>query len=87
MTKALKRTDLFWLAFTGLVALAPLVPAVATNSFFMHVLILVLLYALRFADLPLPDSLPRPAAVACRCALPGASSVAATTPSNWWRRV
>jgi len=45
MTKALKRTDLFWLAFTGLVALAPLVPAVATNSFFMHVLILVLLYA------------------------------------------
>jgi branched-chain amino acid transport system permease protein len=45
MNKTLKRTDLFWLAFTGLAALVPLVPAIAANSFFMHVLILVLLYA------------------------------------------
>jgi branched-chain amino acid transport system permease protein len=45
MNRTLKRTDFFWLAFTGLVALAPLVPAIAANSFFMHVLILVLLYA------------------------------------------
>jgi branched-chain amino acid transport system permease protein len=45
MNKTLKLTDLFWLAFTGLVALAPLVPAIAANSFLMHVLILVLLYA------------------------------------------
>jgi len=45
MNRTLKRTDLFWLAFVGLVALVPLVPAVASNSFFMHVLILVLLYA------------------------------------------
>jgi branched-chain amino acid transport system permease protein len=45
MNKTLKRTDLFWLAFTGLVALVPLVPAIAANSFLMHVLILVLLYA------------------------------------------
>ncbi len=45
MSRTLKRTDLFWLAFIGLVAFVPFVPAVAANSFFMHVLILVLLYA------------------------------------------
>ena len=45
MNKTLKRTDLVWLAFTGLAALVPLVPAIGGNSFIMHVLILVLLYA------------------------------------------
>ena len=45
MNNALKRTDLFWLAFVGLVALAPLVPSIAAHSFLMHVLILILLYA------------------------------------------
>jgi len=43
--QALKRTDLFWIALVGLAALVPLVPAVAANSFLMHVLILILLYA------------------------------------------
>ena len=42
---ALKRKDLFWLALVALAALLPAVPAVAANSFFMHVLILILLYA------------------------------------------
>lgn len=42
---ALKRKDLFWLALVGIAALAPLIPAVAANSFLMHVLILILLYA------------------------------------------
>jgi branched-chain amino acid transport system permease protein len=45
MNQTLKRTDLCWLAFTGLAAIVPLVPAIAANSFLMHVLILVLLYA------------------------------------------
>jgi branched-chain amino acid transport system permease protein len=42
---ALKRKDLFWLAFVGIAALVPLFPAIAANSFLMHVLILILLYA------------------------------------------
>jgi branched-chain amino acid transport system permease protein len=42
---ALKRKDLFWLAFVGLAALVPIFPAIAANSFLMHVLILILLYA------------------------------------------
>jgi len=42
---ALKRNDLLWLALAGLAALAPAVPAIAANSFLMHVLILILLYA------------------------------------------
>ena len=42
---ALKRKDLFWLALVALAALLPVVPTVAGNSFFMHVLILILLYA------------------------------------------
>ncbi len=42
---ALKRKDLFWLALVAVAALMPAVPAVAANSFFMHVLILILLYA------------------------------------------
>ena len=37
--------DLFWLALVGLLALLPAVPAVTANSFLMHVLILILLYA------------------------------------------
>ena len=41
----LKRKDLFWLALVAAAALMPAVPAVAANSFFMHVLILILLYA------------------------------------------
>jgi len=42
---ALKRKDLFWLALVALAALLPAVSAVASNSFIMHVLILILLYA------------------------------------------
>ncbi len=42
---ALTRKDLFWLALVGLLALLPAVPAVTANSFLMHVLILILLYA------------------------------------------
>ena len=42
---ALKRKDLCWLAFIALAALVPLLPAIAANSFLMHVLILILLYA------------------------------------------
>jgi len=42
---ALKRKDLFWLALVALAALLPAVSAVSANSFFMHVLILILLYA------------------------------------------
>ena len=42
---ALKRKDMFWLALVALAALLPAVSAVAANSFFMHVLILILLYA------------------------------------------
>lgn len=37
--------DAVWLAFLGLLTLAPLVPAFAANSFRMHVMILVLLFA------------------------------------------
>jgi len=42
---ALKRKDLYWLALVGLVALVPLFPAIAANTFLMHVFILILLYA------------------------------------------
>jgi branched-chain amino acid transport system permease protein len=42
---ALKRKDLFWLALVGLLALLPAFSAVTANTFFMHVLILILLYA------------------------------------------
>ena len=42
---ALKRKDLFWLALVALAALLPAVSAVSANSFSMHVLILILLYA------------------------------------------
>jgi branched-chain amino acid transport system permease protein len=42
---ALKRKDLFWLALVGIVALVPLFPVIAANTFLMHVLILILLYA------------------------------------------
>ena len=42
---ALKRNDLFWLALVALAALLPAVSAVSANSFSMHVLILILLYA------------------------------------------
>jgi len=42
---ALKRKDLFRLALVAAAALIPAVPAVAGNTFFMHVLILILLYA------------------------------------------
>jgi branched-chain amino acid transport system permease protein len=42
---ALKRKDLFWLALVGFLALVPAVPMIAANTFLMHVLILILLYA------------------------------------------
>lgn len=42
---ALQRKDLFWLAAAALLALLPALPAVAGNSFRMHVLILILLFA------------------------------------------
>ncbi|MFA7463770.1 MAG: branched-chain amino acid ABC transporter permease, partial [Syntrophales bacterium] len=38
-------TDAVWLAFLAALALAPLVPAFAANSFRMHVMILILLFA------------------------------------------
>ncbi len=38
--------DAAWLLFLGALAVLPLVPGVADNSFRMHVFILVLLYAL-----------------------------------------
>jgi branched-chain amino acid transport system permease protein len=42
---ALKRKDLFWLALVALMALVPAVSAITANSFLMHVLILILLFA------------------------------------------
>ena len=42
---ALKRKDLFWLALAALLALVPSVSAVTSNTFLMHVLILILLFA------------------------------------------
>ncbi len=42
---ARKRKDLIWLALVGILALVPAVPAITANSFLMHVLILILLYA------------------------------------------
>jgi len=41
----LQRKDLIWLALAVLLALLPALPAVAANSFRMHVLILILLFA------------------------------------------
>jgi len=43
--KALNKKDALWLGFVGLLALLPLAPAVAANSFHMHVAILILLFA------------------------------------------
>jgi branched-chain amino acid transport system permease protein len=41
----LKRKDLCWLALLVLLALVPTVSAITSNTFFMHVLILILLFA------------------------------------------
>jgi len=41
----LKRKDLFWLALMVLMALLPTLSEVTANSFLMHVLILILLFA------------------------------------------
>ena len=43
--KAFNKKDALWLGFVGLLALLPLAPAVAANSFHMHVAILILLFA------------------------------------------
>lgn len=43
--KIIEGKDAAWLLFLGVLALLPLVPGVAENSFRMHVFILVLLYA------------------------------------------
>ncbi len=43
--KKLKGKDAVWLGFIALLILLPLIPAVASNSFRMHVMILILLYA------------------------------------------
>ena len=43
--RALKRTDLIWIVLVALLALVPAVSLIADNSFLMHVLILVLLFA------------------------------------------
>jgi branched-chain amino acid transport system permease protein len=45
MNHALKRKDYYWLALVGIVALVPLFPSIAANTFLMHVFILILLYA------------------------------------------
>jgi branched-chain amino acid transport system permease protein len=45
MNHALKRKDYYWLALAGIVALVPLFPSIAANTFLMHVFILILLYA------------------------------------------
>jgi branched-chain amino acid transport system permease protein len=42
---ALQRKDMLWLALVALLALLPALPPVAANSFRMHVLILILLFA------------------------------------------
>ena len=42
---ALNKKDAFWLVFAALLALLPLAPVVAANSFHMHVVILILLFA------------------------------------------
>ena len=43
--KTLGKNDLIWLGFVALLALLPLAPIVAANSFHMHVVILILLFA------------------------------------------
>ncbi len=43
--KALDKKDAIWLGFVALLALLPLAPVVAANSFHMHVMILILLFA------------------------------------------
>jgi len=43
--KAISGKDAAWLLFLGVLAVLPLVPGVADNSFRMHVFILILLYA------------------------------------------
>ncbi|MFA5179878.1 MAG: branched-chain amino acid ABC transporter permease [Syntrophales bacterium] len=43
--KALNKKDAIWLGFVALLALLPLAPVVAANSFHMHVVILILLFA------------------------------------------
>jgi len=43
--KALDKKDVIWLGFVALLALLPLAPVVAANSFHMHVVILILLFA------------------------------------------
>lgn len=43
--KPLTGRDLFWLCFVALLALLPLIPVFAANSFRMHVMILILLFA------------------------------------------
>lgn len=43
--KAFSGKDALWLAFLAILALLPLIPAVVANSFRMHIMILVLLYA------------------------------------------
>ncbi len=43
--KALNKKDALWLGFVALLALLPLAPVVAANSFHMHVAILILLFA------------------------------------------
>jgi branched-chain amino acid transport system permease protein len=43
--KALDKKDAIWLGFVALLALLPLAPFVAANSFHMHVMILILLFA------------------------------------------
>jgi branched-chain amino acid transport system permease protein len=43
--KALDKKDAIWLGFVALLALLPFAPVVAANSFHMHVMILILLFA------------------------------------------
>jgi len=43
--KSFNKNDLIWLGFLVLLALLPLIPAVSANSFRLHVMILILLFA------------------------------------------
>ena len=43
--KTLNGKDIAWIVFLAAAACVPLIPAVADNSFWMHILILILLYA------------------------------------------
>ncbi|PKN04077.1 MAG: branched-chain amino acid ABC transporter permease, partial [Deltaproteobacteria bacterium HGW-Deltaproteobacteria-9] len=43
--KTLNKKDIYWLVFAAFLILLPLAPAVGANSFHMHVVILILLFA------------------------------------------